>query len=71
MAKPSGGPLVIFDCNGVIVDSEPIAASVLAEAIKRIASSKSVSELFEKQDDEPPVAADPLGIQVPLLAATP
>ena len=46
-------------------------AQILAEAIKRIASSKSVSELFEKQDDEPPVAADPLGIQVPLLAATP
>jgi len=28
--------LVIFDCNGVLVDSEPIAAQVLAEALKRV-----------------------------------
>jgi HAD superfamily hydrolase (TIGR01509 family) len=28
--------LVIFDCNGVLVDSEPIAAAVLADAFKRI-----------------------------------
>ena len=35
--------MVIFDCNGVIVDSEPIAASVLAEAIKRIGEPLSAS----------------------------
>jgi beta-phosphoglucomutase-like phosphatase (HAD superfamily) len=28
--------LVIFDCNGVLVDSEPIAAEVLADAFERI-----------------------------------
>jgi HAD superfamily hydrolase (TIGR01509 family) len=28
--------LVIFDCNGVLVDSEPIAAAVLADALRRI-----------------------------------
>ena len=28
--------MVIFDCNGVLVDSEPIAAAVLADAFKRI-----------------------------------
>jgi HAD superfamily hydrolase (TIGR01509 family) len=28
--------MVIFDCNGVLVDSEPIAAAVLAEAFKRV-----------------------------------
>jgi HAD superfamily hydrolase (TIGR01509 family) len=28
--------LVIFDCNGVLVDSEPIAAAVLADAFERI-----------------------------------
>jgi len=35
-AEPSEGPLVIFDCNGVLVDSEPIAAAVLSEALGRI-----------------------------------
>jgi HAD superfamily hydrolase (TIGR01509 family) len=29
----SEGPVVIFDCNGVLVDSEPIASAVLAEAL--------------------------------------
>lgn len=28
--------MVIFDCNGVLVDSEAIAASVLAEALQRV-----------------------------------
>jgi HAD superfamily hydrolase (TIGR01509 family) len=28
--------LVIIDCNGVLVDSEPIAAAVLADAFKRV-----------------------------------
>ncbi len=28
--------MVIFDCNGVLVDSEPIAAAVLADAFARI-----------------------------------
>jgi len=35
-AEPSEGPLVIFDCNGVLVDSETIVASVLAEALRRV-----------------------------------
>jgi HAD superfamily hydrolase (TIGR01509 family) len=35
MVEPSEGPLVIFDCNGVLVDSEPIASTVLAEALTR------------------------------------
>ena len=30
-----GGPVVIFDCNGVLVDSEPIANAVLAEAFQQ------------------------------------
>jgi HAD superfamily hydrolase (TIGR01509 family) len=33
MAERSGGPLVIFDCDGVLVDSEPIANRVLAELL--------------------------------------
>src|SRR5208282_200994 len=36
VAEPSEGPLVIFDCNGVLVDSEPIAAAVLSEALARV-----------------------------------
>jgi HAD superfamily hydrolase (TIGR01509 family) len=28
--------MVIFDCNGVLVDSEPIASAVLAEALTRV-----------------------------------
>jgi beta-phosphoglucomutase-like phosphatase (HAD superfamily) len=36
MAEPSEGPLVIFDCNGVLVDSEPIAVAVLVEAFRRV-----------------------------------
>jgi hypothetical protein len=28
--------MVIFDCNGVLVDSEPIAAAVFSEALGRI-----------------------------------
>jgi HAD superfamily hydrolase (TIGR01509 family) len=42
--------LVIFDCNGVLVDSEPIAAAVLAEALGRVGvavSSESVMRRFQ------------------------
>ena len=28
--------MVIFDCNGVLVDSEPIASEVLAAAFNRV-----------------------------------
>ncbi len=33
--------MVIFDCNGVLVDSEPIASSVLANAFRRVGVSAS------------------------------
>jgi len=32
MNNPRPPMLVIFDCDGVLVDSEPIASRVLAEA---------------------------------------
>ena len=41
--------MVIFDCNGVLVDSEPIASAVLASALNRIGltfSSEMVAGLF-------------------------
>ena len=42
-AEPSEGPLVIFDCNGVLVDSEPIAAAVLSEALGRVGVALSAA----------------------------
>lgn len=36
MAGASERRLVIFDCNGVLVDSEPIASAVLADAFTRV-----------------------------------
>jgi len=35
--------LVIFDCNGVLVDSEPIAAAVLSEALRRVGVTLSTA----------------------------
>jgi HAD superfamily hydrolase (TIGR01509 family) len=34
-AKASGGPVVIFDCNGVLVDSEPLATSIVSQEFMR------------------------------------
>jgi HAD superfamily hydrolase (TIGR01509 family) len=48
MADPSEGPLVIFDCNGVLVDSEPIAAAVMAEAFKRVGMVLSVETMSRR-----------------------
>src|SRR5580693_8833403 len=41
--------MVIFDCNGVLIDSEPIASTVLAEALTRAgirASADSVARRY-------------------------
>ena len=41
--------MVIFDCNGVLVDSEPIAAAALADAFKRVGlavSAETVTRRF-------------------------
>jgi HAD superfamily hydrolase (TIGR01509 family) len=40
--------LVIFDCNGVLVDSEPIAAAVLAEALGRIGVKASATGVMRR-----------------------
>ena len=40
--------MVIFDCNGVLVDSEPIAAAVLAEALGRIGVKASASGVMRR-----------------------
>jgi HAD superfamily hydrolase (TIGR01509 family) len=40
--------LVIFDCNGVLVDSEPIAATVLSEALGRIGVALSAAGVMRR-----------------------
>jgi HAD superfamily hydrolase (TIGR01509 family) len=40
--------LVIFDCDGVLVDSEPIANRVLAEQLRRIGVSIPESEVMRR-----------------------
>ena len=40
--------MVIFDCNGVLVDSEPIAAAVLADAFKRIGIALSAETVMRR-----------------------
>ena len=40
--------MVIFDCNGVLVDSEPIAAAVLAEAFKRAGMALTVESMMRR-----------------------
>ena len=34
-AEASGDPVVIFDCNGVLVDSEPLATAVVSQEFMR------------------------------------
>jgi HAD superfamily hydrolase (TIGR01509 family) len=48
VGRGSEGPLVIFDCNGVLVDSEPIAAAVLADAFKRIGIATSAETIMRR-----------------------
>jgi len=40
--------LVIFDCNGVLVDSEPIAAGVLAAALRRVGVAASAEGVMRR-----------------------
>ncbi len=47
--------MVIFDCNGVLVDSEPIAAAVLADALGRVGVRLSAA------DRDAPVSRPPAG----------
>jgi HAD superfamily hydrolase (TIGR01509 family) len=35
MVTQADGPLVIFDCDGVLVDSEPVSVRVLVDALRR------------------------------------
>ena len=42
------GPLVIFDSDGVLVDSEPIASRVLAEALSEIGYATSARDAIAR-----------------------
>ena len=42
-----GGTLVIFDCDGVLVDSEPLAARVLAEEVRGLGIAMDDNEAAE------------------------
>jgi beta-phosphoglucomutase-like phosphatase (HAD superfamily) len=43
-----GRPVVIFDCNGLLVDSEPIVSAVLADALSRIGIMLPANELARR-----------------------
>ncbi len=40
--------MIIFDCNGVLVDSEPIAAGVLSNALKRVGLAVSAEAIMRR-----------------------
>ncbi len=41
-------PLVIFDCDGVLVDSEPVAARVLAELVTKLGRPMTADEAIDR-----------------------
>ena len=43
-----GRPVVIFDCNGVLVDSERISSTVLAEALSAVGTTLPAEELARR-----------------------
>ena len=45
---PPDGPVVIFDCDGVLVDSEPLANAVMADALADIGLPLSSDEVTER-----------------------
>ncbi len=40
--------MIIFDCNGVLVDSEPIAAGALSDALRRVGLSVSAEAVMRR-----------------------
>jgi HAD superfamily hydrolase (TIGR01509 family) len=49
MLRPvTGGAVVIFDCNGVLVDSEPIVSAVLADAFGRVGVALTADEVMRQ-----------------------
>ena len=49
MSAASSVPqLVIFDCDGVLVDSEPVANRTLAQMLRELGLELTQEEIFEK-----------------------
>jgi HAD superfamily hydrolase (TIGR01509 family) len=48
-AEASEGPVVIFDCNGVLVDGDRIASSVLADAFASIGLTGVTAEFVSRR----------------------
>lgn len=44
----SAGPLVIFDCDGVLVDSEPVSVRVLVDALRRKGVEMDAAEAYSR-----------------------
>ncbi len=44
----AAGPLVIFDCDGVLVDSEPLSVRVLVEALNRHGIDMAEEEAYRR-----------------------
>jgi beta-phosphoglucomutase-like phosphatase (HAD superfamily) len=40
--------VIIFDCNGVLVDSEPIAAGAMSDALKRVGLAASAETVMRR-----------------------
>lgn len=47
MPAPSNG-LVIFDCDGVLVDSEPISTAVLTETVRRAGGDITIKDAYKR-----------------------
>lgn len=48
MGRGGQHPLVIFDCDGVLVDSEPLAAQVFAEALRDLGAAAHPQQMDER-----------------------
>jgi HAD superfamily hydrolase (TIGR01509 family) len=48
MNRPVGDTLLIFDCDGVLVDSEPLAGRVLHEALNELGLKISLAESADR-----------------------
>ncbi len=44
----TAGPLVIFDCDGVLVDSEPVSVRVLVDALRRKGLNMEEAEAYRR-----------------------
>jgi HAD superfamily hydrolase (TIGR01509 family) len=48
MVEQAVGPLVIFDCDGVLVDSEPVSVRVLVDALRRRGVDMEEAEAYRR-----------------------